>query len=301
MAALNKTIRNNAYYDQDANTIFSCDDTVFTSNDRDNRTGMGKKSSLQYHMSTNNTSAQAVQEAAEGNLDERSPNPHSMAPYQDDDQSKSSFLTWQPAAPGLRKMMNYAKSSARNRISDIETQATQATQGGSWVSGTLGESYIGGKMTCSKLDPAETMTINTSLHTSGIPSMDRDMTGPSMKTNDDTVGTNCDTIGSHTFTTLGEDEVYIVKQRYGYLAITFSIFHVFIMAGMIAMCGLAPPDVNPMIGPYPDAMSTWGAKNAYAVVLGGDWWRTLSSSMLHVGFFPPISQFDYSTRNCFLF
>eukprot|EP00587_Corethron_hystrix_P009807 CAMPEP_0113297542 /NCGR_PEP_ID=MMETSP0010_2-20120614/358_1 /TAXON_ID=216773 ORGANISM="Corethron hystrix, Strain 308" /NCGR_SAMPLE_ID=MMETSP0010_2 /ASSEMBLY_ACC=CAM_ASM_000155 /LENGTH=225 /DNA_ID=CAMNT_0000150443 /DNA_START=64 /DNA_END=738 /DNA_ORIENTATION=- /assembly_acc=CAM_ASM_000155 len=85
-----------------------------------------------------------------------------------------------------------------------------------------------------------------------------------------------------TIATLNE-EVYFVKQSYGYFAILFSIIQVFVLAGMTAMCGIAPIDVNPMIGPYPDSLSLWGAKNAYAILVRNEWWRPLSGSMLHVG------------------
>ena len=48
-----------------------------------------------------------------------------------------------------------------------------------------------------------------------------------------------------------EEEVYIVKQSYGYFAILFSLAQTAILIIMMVRCGVAPINVNPMIGPYP--------------------------------------------------
>lgn len=48
-----------------------------------------------------------------------------------------------------------------------------------------------------------------------------------------------------------EEEVYIVKQSYGYLAILFSLAQTVILVIMMVQCGVAPINVNPMVGPYP--------------------------------------------------
>lgn len=61
-----------------------------------------------------------------------------------------------------------------------------------------------------------------------------------------------------------EEEVYIVKQSYGYLAILFSLAQTVILIIMMARCGVAPINVNPMVGPYPGELfwndSIWRKK-----------------------------------------
>ena len=52
-----------------------------------------------------------------------------------------------------------------------------------------------------------------------------------------------------------EEEIYIVRQEYGYLSIFFSTVQGIILALMMWQCGIAPMDINPMVGPYPDALS----------------------------------------------
>ena len=52
-----------------------------------------------------------------------------------------------------------------------------------------------------------------------------------------------------------EEEVYIVRQEYGYLSIFFSTVQGIILALMMWQCGIAPMEINPMVGPYPDALS----------------------------------------------
>jgi hypothetical protein len=48
-----------------------------------------------------------------------------------------------------------------------------------------------------------------------------------------------------------EEEVYIVKQSHGYLAILFSLAQTLVLIIMMIQCGMAPLNINPMIGPYP--------------------------------------------------
>ena len=80
-----------------------------------------------------------------------------------------------------------------------------------------------------------------------------------------------------------EQEVYIVKQQYGYLSILFSTAQTIILAIMMTNCGVAPMNINPMLGPYPDALSEWGAKNAVNILDDGEWWRLITPIMLHAG------------------
>lgn len=80
-----------------------------------------------------------------------------------------------------------------------------------------------------------------------------------------------------------EPEIYIVKQKYGYLSVLFSIGQTAVLIIMMVQCGVAPFRINPMFGPYPDALSDWGAKNAVNILEDGEWWRLITPIMLHAG------------------
>ena len=89
--------------------------------------------------------------------------------------------------------------------------------------------------------------------------------------------------GSERLVTEEEEEVYIVKQRWGYCSIFFSIVQTIVLAIMMIQCGIAPLSINPMIGPYPDVLSEWGAKNAVLIIDDGEWWRLITPIFLHAG------------------
>jgi membrane associated rhomboid family serine protease len=78
-------------------------------------------------------------------------------------------------------------------------------------------------------------------------------------------------------------DVYEYRQKYGYLSIAFSIVQTIVLIVMMFECGVAPIRINPMIGPYPDALSNWGAKNAASILEDGENWRLLSPTFLHAG------------------
>ena len=80
-----------------------------------------------------------------------------------------------------------------------------------------------------------------------------------------------------------ETEVYIVYQRHGYFSIIFSIVQTGILIAMMHQCGVAPLNINPMIGPYPDALSEWGVKNTVLIIDDNEWWRLLTPILLHAG------------------
>lgn len=80
-----------------------------------------------------------------------------------------------------------------------------------------------------------------------------------------------------------ETDVYYVKQRRGYFSIGFSMIQTLVLGVMMWQCGVAPLDVNPMIGPYPDALSYWGAKNSVLIIDDGETWRLLTPILLHAG------------------
>jgi membrane associated rhomboid family serine protease len=79
------------------------------------------------------------------------------------------------------------------------------------------------------------------------------------------------------------EEIYIVKQRFGYFSIFFAIIQVIVLGLMMWQCGVAPLNINPMFGPYPDAFSEWGGKNSILIVDDGEWWRLLTPILLHAG------------------
>jgi hypothetical protein len=52
-----------------------------------------------------------------------------------------------------------------------------------------------------------------------------------------------------------ELEIYLVAQSHGYCSILFSIAQTIILIIMMVECGLAPLNINPMVGPYPGMYS----------------------------------------------
>uniref|UniRef100_A0A7S1FMY0 rhomboid protease n=1 Tax=Corethron hystrix TaxID=216773 RepID=A0A7S1FMY0_9STRA len=80
-----------------------------------------------------------------------------------------------------------------------------------------------------------------------------------------------------------EGSVYYVKQKYAYFVLIVSAVQIFLFAIMSGTCGIAPLDINQLLGPYPEALSIWGAKNTWGLLVRNEWWRLFSSSMLHAG------------------
>ena len=81
------------------------------------------------------------------------------------------------------------------------------------------------------------------------------------------------------------EPIYIVKQKRGYLSILFSLAQTVILIGMMIQCKVAPMKINPMIGPYPDALSYWGGKNSYDILYDHEYWRLFTPILLHAGVF----------------
>lgn len=80
-----------------------------------------------------------------------------------------------------------------------------------------------------------------------------------------------------------DEDVYIVKQKHGYCSIFFSLVQTLVLICMVWQCGLAPMNINPMVGPFPDALSYWGGKNTVLIVEDGEYWRLLTPILLHAG------------------
>jgi membrane associated rhomboid family serine protease len=74
-----------------------------------------------------------------------------------------------------------------------------------------------------------------------------------------------------------------LKQKIAGLSITVSAMQLAILLIQLCLCGLASIEVNPMIGPYPDAFSEWGGKNAYLMLEGHQYFRLFTPVFLHVG------------------
>mmetsp|Transcript_18290 Transcript_18290/g.41957 ORF Transcript_18290/g.41957 Transcript_18290/m.41957 type:complete len:355 (+) Transcript_18290:184-1248(+) len=81
-----------------------------------------------------------------------------------------------------------------------------------------------------------------------------------------------------------ETEIYVVYQKYGYCSILFSVVQTIVLIAMMVQCGVAPMNINPMIGPYPDTLSEWGAKNTVLILEDDEWWRLITPILLHAGF-----------------
>ena len=79
------------------------------------------------------------------------------------------------------------------------------------------------------------------------------------------------------------EEIYIVRQNTAYFSYIFSFLQIFILAWMMWQCSVAPLTINPMFGPYPDALSEWGAKNAVLILEDQEYWRLITPIMLHAG------------------
>ena len=80
---------------------------------------------------------------------------------------------------------------------------------------------------------------------------------------------------------VGEETHY--KQRYAPFSSAFILVQCIILPVMMWQCGVAPLDINPMIGPYPDALNYWGAKNAVLIVEDGEAYRLVTPIVLHAG------------------
>ena len=81
------------------------------------------------------------------------------------------------------------------------------------------------------------------------------------------------------------DDSFILLNKQGYAVVTIVVLTVqlTILLIQLCLCGMAPLEVNPVVGPYPDAFSEWGAKNAYLMIEERQYFRLITPAFLHVG------------------
>jgi len=80
-----------------------------------------------------------------------------------------------------------------------------------------------------------------------------------------------------------ESDYWKTKQGTAYLSIGLTSIQLLVLMLQLTMCGVASLDINPMVGPFPDAFSEWGGKNAYLMLNNSEWWRVITPAALHVG------------------
>ena len=81
---------------------------------------------------------------------------------------------------------------------------------------------------------------------------------------------------------LDEGDLHMTKQKFAYLSIVLAAVQLLVLALQLSLCGVAPLDVNPFVGSYPDTLSEWGGKNP-TLMKNGEWWRLVTPAFLSVG------------------
>jgi membrane associated rhomboid family serine protease len=79
------------------------------------------------------------------------------------------------------------------------------------------------------------------------------------------------------------DPSSVYKQRIAGASIAVSAIQLALLFIQLIVCGIATLEVNPMIGPFPDAFSEWGGKNAYLLLDKHQYFRLITPVFLHVG------------------
>jgi membrane associated rhomboid family serine protease len=81
----------------------------------------------------------------------------------------------------------------------------------------------------------------------------------------------------------GDPEEAHYIQHYAPFSTLFVVAQCIILTLMMIKCGVAPLQINPMIGPGPDVLDYWGAKNAYKILENGETYRLFTPVFLHAG------------------
>jgi len=262
---------NNDYIEHcDNKSVLSVEETIATYNDRDiGRRGAASSQSRNKTQSISKSRFITPSSRFEPNTKQQL--------FSNEGDSDISTATWQPAAPGLRKLG--IKGAPQSALCEREVGNDDHTTASYALEQIDEEPYVRGGIKRPNSKLRETGNNNyvkfgRDLNTSLIR---QEYSGHSK--NYDFPGDLDETVATMEI----DEEVYYVKQSYGYFSILISVIQIFVLAGMVTMCGVAPLDVNPMLGPYPDSLSLWGAKNAYGILVRYEWWRALSGAMLHVG------------------
>jgi Rhomboid family len=85
------------------------------------------------------------------------------------------------------------------------------------------------------------------------------------------------------YTEEGTNDYMKTKQELSYCSMALTAIQLLILMVQLFMCGVAPLDVNPMVGPFPATFSEWGGKNTYLMFVENQWWRLITPAFLHVG------------------
>jgi membrane associated rhomboid family serine protease len=92
-----------------------------------------------------------------------------------------------------------------------------------------------------------------------------------------------------------------LQQKIAGMSISISAIQLALVLIQLSLCGLASIEVNPMIGPYPDAFSEWGGKNAYLMLDGQQYFRLITPVFLHVGIVHLVVNIFCQLQICALF
>ncbi len=94
------------------------------------------------------------------------------------------------------------------------------------------------------------------------------------------------------------DDSVVIKQKVAWGCIALSAIQFSILTTQVLLCGVASFDVNPTLGPYPDAFSEWGGKNAYLLVEDEQYFRLITPVFLHVGYLHLVVNGFFQLETC---
>jgi len=94
------------------------------------------------------------------------------------------------------------------------------------------------------------------------------------------------------------DGTVIIRQHVAWGCIFLSAAHFAVLTTQVLMCGIAKMNINPTIGPYPDAFSEWGGKNSYLLVEEQQYFRLITPTFLHVGYLHLLVNAFFQLETC---